>query len=290
MPLARRRRRQPRQTDDGDAATGAIDESVPASPLHMLRHMLRFGGYLLLTGLYQSLFAIPDCFPTLGAGPQSTPVNFYSFASMLQVSIWKDSILLGILFQLYLTTFAEGIMGVTTFLTGRQTEHFNDVHAIWACKSPSDFWGRRWNLLIHQCLKDGVYKPVRALGGSNALAVFAAFTASGLFHEWILRTVFDLYPNTHGITLVFFWHQALLVMADAAVGPSLSGSRTGLPRLLRTAGVVLLGVPLGHWFTDSYVRSDFFTHGQAAFPIHLRLLPDGVNGTVVGSGATRNEL
>jgi hypothetical protein len=55
-------------------------------------------------------------------------------------------------------------------------------------KSPSDFWSRRWNLLIHRVLKGGVYKPIRKHFKSAALASIAAFMASGAFHESQLYT------------------------------------------------------------------------------------------------------
>ena len=85
--------------------------------------------------------------------------------------------------------------------------------------SPSDFWGRKWNVLVHSvmkvslnsCLvifihdlvipvqisllivnlihpKRGVYKPVRKYS-SSLVASLAVFVMSGLFHEWLVHAV-----------------------------------------------------------------------------------------------------
>jgi len=119
-------------------------------------------------------------------------------------------------------------------------------------------------MAIHECLKNGVYKPVRALGGSPALAITSAFTASGLFHEWLLPHVFDLYPNSHGPTLAFFWWQAALLILE---GTGIGRVAQHWPRPLKTVCVVLAGLPVAHWFVDSYWRSDFFVHAELLFPI-----------------------
>ena len=54
--------------------------------------------------------------------------------------------------------------------------------------SPSDFWGYRWNMAIHNTLKRGVFQPMRKAGFSPTLAVVAAFLSSGILHDysWII--------------------------------------------------------------------------------------------------------
>eukprot|EP00578_Thalassiosira_sp_NH16_P019514 CAMPEP_0181086972 /NCGR_PEP_ID=MMETSP1071-20121207/6030_1 /TAXON_ID=35127 /ORGANISM="Thalassiosira sp., Strain NH16" /LENGTH=586 /DNA_ID=CAMNT_0023168841 /DNA_START=17 /DNA_END=1774 /DNA_ORIENTATION=+ len=51
--------------------------------------------------------------------------------------------------------------------------------------SVSDFWGRRWNRLVHGVLKRGVYKPVRKYS-SKTIAALSTFIVSGILHEYIL--------------------------------------------------------------------------------------------------------
>lgn len=48
-----------------------------------------------------------------------------------------------------------------------------------------------------------------------------------------------------------------------------------LPRPIRTTLVLLLVLPIGHWFTDEYIQSSFFDDTIHAFPIiKLRFLLD----------------
>ena len=237
------------------------EKAVPTSVSQTATHLLNCLGLLLLTGMYQSLFVLLDWFPNLGAGPESTPANYYKVSSMWDVSDWKENILVAILFQLYLSAFSEGLIFATNLLSGKRTVKFSD-NPMFESTSPSDFWGRRWNLIVHDCLKHGVYKPVRSLGGHASVAVAASFLASGMFHEWLLPAVFYDYPSTHGVTLLFFMWQAMLVVSEAVVGRYFRPIGQALPRLLRTALVILLGLPLAHWFCDTYIRSSFFLHGQ----------------------------
>eukprot|EP00546_Thalassionema_frauenfeldii_P012146 CAMPEP_0178918672 /NCGR_PEP_ID=MMETSP0786-20121207/13954_1 /TAXON_ID=186022 /ORGANISM="Thalassionema frauenfeldii, Strain CCMP 1798" /LENGTH=58 /DNA_ID=CAMNT_0020592403 /DNA_START=719 /DNA_END=892 /DNA_ORIENTATION=+ len=57
------------------------------------------------------------------------------------------------------------------------------ANPLFTSRSPSDFWGRRWNLLVHSLLKGGIFKPVRKYF-SSTVATVAAFLASGALHEW----------------------------------------------------------------------------------------------------------
>jgi len=89
-----------------------------------------------------------------------------------------------VLFQLYLTTYVEGLTLAWTAISGCRVDEVMK-NPMFESRSPSDFWSRRWNLLIHRVLKGGVYKPVRK-HGSIALACVAVFVASGLFHEFLI--------------------------------------------------------------------------------------------------------
>eukprot|EP00438_Fugacium_kawagutii_P022080 Skav221384 [mRNA] locus=scaffold4031:10725:18837:+ [translate_table: standard] len=46
-----------------------------------------------------------------------------------------------------------------------------------------DFWGRRWNLVVHRLMKRTFFAPV--VGRSRWLAGLLAFMMSGLFHEYM---------------------------------------------------------------------------------------------------------
>lgn len=84
--------------------------------------------------------------------------------------------------------------------------------------SLQDFWGRRWNLMVTNALRDTVYKPTRIaldpLLGPNWAplpAVLAAFTVSGLMHELIYFYMIREYP-TWEVTCFFVLHGVCLVV------------------------------------------------------------------------------
>jgi hypothetical protein len=224
-------------------------------------HLFRFIFLLFTTGMFQSMFHIFPHFPKLG-GPANE--DYYSLRNIVDPGQWRDTALYAILLQQYLTAFGEGLMFATNVLTGKQT-HPLMKNPMFESLSPSDFWGRRWNLLIHQSLKGAVYKPVLQAGGSRFVAVLAAFLASALFHEWVLISTFNDYPNKTGANTVFFAWQGILVALEFLVArwPFVTKylSKT-LPRPLRSLLVVLCGIPFGHWFLDSYINSNFFEQGH----------------------------
>ena len=237
-------------------------------------HLSRFLFLLFLTGMYQSMFNLHPYFPTLGVKVQETE-NYYSLRHVIHPSKWKDTALYAILLQQYLTTFGEGLMFATNVLTGIQTQKIM-LNPMFASASPSDFWGRRWNLLIHASLKGAVYKPVLSLGGPQSLAVLAAFVASALFHEWVLVGTFLDYPNQLGANTVFFVWQAMLVAVEfLLVKWNLLPKRMihSIPKPVRSILVVLCGVPFGRWFLESYVCSNFFEQGHmvmmSVLPLHF---------------------
>jgi hypothetical protein len=148
--------------------------------------------------------------------------------------------------------------------------------------SPSDFWGKRWNLLVHGVLKGGVYKPARKNGYSPTTAVIATFLASGLFHEWLAHGLFrtscqgsgtstPCYEHLLGGSMVFFSWQAILLTGELTLGRTtiMNTIAAQLPLPARTALIVAMGIPFAHFFTEPYVRSTFFRHGQMALPMIL---------------------
>jgi MBOAT, membrane-bound O-acyltransferase family len=153
-----------------------------ADLLRQLGHLVK---YLFLTGATMSLLLVAsdDQCPKYALGPASTPAGLYEWSSLWNVQQWKVNLLYALLFQLVLSTFGEGLIFATMLLTGCEAEAFAD-NPRGQSTSPSDFWGRRWNRLIHECLKNGVYKPVRFVsGGPRWLAIGATFLASSMFHE-----------------------------------------------------------------------------------------------------------
>lgn len=185
------------------------------------------------------------------------------------------------MFQVALTTFGFGFK-VITAICG-----FEDVpmmlNPIFESSSVSEFWGRRWNMVIHGLLKRGVYKPIRTKY-SRGVASIAAFLASGFFHEWLLAVVF--YPDfedgscspicyTPGYgrnTLFFIWNAMLIALEYAFSGAAIFQLfRTHLPVTAVSLMVAMTALPAAHWFTNDYVRSDFFKDMQLGFPLLVRI-------------------
>eukprot|EP01083_Nonionella_stella_P193692 715077_1 len=80
--------------------------------------------------------------------------------------------------------------------------------------SPSDFWTKRWNMLIHNLLKRGIYKPIRR-HCSIFLATAAVFIFSGVMHEWVVHICF-VYHRTNIPQDAFFKPSNIVFGANMA--------------------------------------------------------------------------
>ena len=95
--------------------------------------------------------------------------------------------------------------------------------------SLSDFWGRRWNLLIHGLLKRTVFRPLTRRGVPAWGASVVVFAVSGLFHEYAFAPMQpDLRAST-GRCLLFFLCQPLALAAERFLA-----ARVPMPRPLRS--------------------------------------------------------
>ncbi|XP_038899806.1 probable long-chain-alcohol O-fatty-acyltransferase 5 [Benincasa hispida] len=86
--------------------------------------------------------------------------------------------------------------------------------------SLQDFWGRRWNLLVSNTLRYGIYRPVRAavegVVGKRLAAgtgVMAVFVASGVMHEQLVYYITREVP-TWEVTW-FFVLQGVSVVVES---------------------------------------------------------------------------
>jgi hypothetical protein len=178
-----------------------------------------------------------------------------------------------------------GVAAGVSAITGRQYEDTATRHPMFLSVSPSDFWGRRWNTLIHAGLKQGVYKPVRFYYTNNnaTWGYLAAFVASGIIHEWVWIVLFfttdveqielqsgvcqTCYRAAYGKQVLFFgWNGLLLVWEQSEWGQGLLRTlKQYLPRLVLGHFVVLLSLPVGHLFTGDLAESGEFQHAQLGF-------------------------
>jgi hypothetical protein len=179
----------------------------------------------------------------------------------------------------------SGVSALASLLAGIQFDDRMTNHPMFLSTSPSDFWGRRWNHLIHVALKQGVYKPVRWKTGSKILASIAAFCVSGILHEYVWKLLsfatsaqlsegmdgdccISCYCNGwFGKQLLFFGWNGVLIALEYLVGNKLSSMTTHLPALLRSHIVVLLSLPVGHLFTADMTLSGYYESIQQALPL-----------------------
>lgn len=178
------------------------------------------------------------------------------------------------LFQQMLGLYGFLMTAITHFSTGYKTT-VPMRNPLLEATSPSDFWGRRWNTLVHGVLKRGVYKPVRKYGSALA-ASLAAFVASGLFHEWIVHVMSfkrdceeTCYNPLIGSNAAFFVWNAGVIMVETLLRRNVYVEKIGryIPRLGITFLVVMTSLPVAHWFADPYIRQGFFDHYQQGYPM-----------------------
>ena len=137
-------------------------------------------------------------------------------------------------------------------------------------KSVTDFWGRRWNMLVHRGLKNGVYKPTRKTTDSRMGAVLATFVASGILHEYVNYALFeDAYRTGEWKQMLFFGWNGVLLLLEYTIGHwsifrKLSNK---LPPFLVTALVLCLALPLAHLFTGPYIKNGWFESVYIAEPV-----------------------
>lgn len=137
--------------------------------------------------------------------------------------------------------------------------------------SPSDFWGRRWNLVVQGLLKRGVFKPMYYHSSSKVVAVVATFLVSGIMHEWVIDvSILNLaYTPAFGRTTGFFLWNGLFVILEYLIGGwRIFGMiKRVFPKPLITFMLVLCVLPIGHWFCDEYRNIGYFYALSSGFPL-----------------------
>ena len=239
---------------ESDPATG-LAQKVTAK--YLLRQVVDFVSFFVQNTLLVSVL-MPYDFRVWDTS--STATHFYYYLHWTHIA---NNLLLAIATALFLEVGSVGVGLATSLVTGQQVVRLND-HPLTRSTSPSDFWGRRWNRIVSPALKRAVFKPLRQNGYSRSLAAVATFVVSGLVHEYLLV----LLSFATGQQWLFFLWNGLVLALEHSVGHTkpLQWMAQNLPRPLRTALVLLLVLPVSHWFTDDYVDVGFYNHFAMAFP------------------------
>ena len=105
---------------------------------------------------------------------------------------------------------------------------------IFAARSLTDFWGRRWNVWMSDWFREIIFRPLRA---RPLLAMVVVFVVSGILLEAVVSLSFWLVTgrSLFGLMMAYFGLQAAgMFMERAWLG--------GCPRLKRPfAWIVVLG-------------------------------------------------
>jgi len=257
------------------------DQYVKISIVEQLKLLRSIFLYVIYGGCMQSLFLrYPEVFPVFGSHRDySSWYSWRVFLGLGDMQIFLHSLVLLVFFKSFMTAFGDGMKLAQQFFTGYETEPLMLNPA--ASTSPSDFWSRRWNVLIHDSLKRGVFKPVRKFT-SKYVAMAASFFVSGLVHEYVLTVVFpfseykysddgtcigdqprDCFVPPYGFAMMFFaWH-ALFIASEMTIGQLPIFKK--IPLGLRPFFVFSIGTLPGYWFTAPYIDSDFFGNGKPGF-------------------------
>lgn len=133
---------------------------------------------------------------------------------------------------------------------------------LFTSRSPSEFWGRKWNMTIHRLLKHGAYMPARQYFSMH-MSYFVTFLASGLLHDYSWTVMYYQYgqplayhPAFFKTTAFFLWNYILMAIEHET--QHMWGFTKRLPTVLVSSLVVLTALPFSHWYTGDWAASNYF--------------------------------
>ncbi|CAJ1329161.1 unnamed protein product [Effrenium voratum] len=205
--------------------------------------LFRIAKHMLIGTLVLSLGKATDFSPFLEEDPAVLPLLGFPWA----------------LPAIYLQTLYVYCTLATAMLMHRLLPAFFGIDSVDPMQTPlllstslRDFWGRRWNLVVHRLMKRTFFLPV---AGSSAwtrrLAGLLAFMMSGVFHEymWLAVNWNSRDSFVPGLSLLFFLVQFALCALEAsltALAPGVAGA--SLPAPLKTVLTTALILPFGPLF------------------------------------------
>jgi len=228
-----------------------------SSTYSMLRDLIFTG---LATSILMSLLAPFNYVPFEVKAVENHP---YDFMNMFSVNHLMNNFIMALLLSV---TLGHSIVGVgLLYNICYQVQTVKMVNnPMFTSKSPSDFWGRKWNTHIHSALKGSIFKPAR-MHFPKAVAVSATFVASGLLHEYVIWILYRdaTFTPSYGKNMIFFGWNGVLILLESIIGRftifkyfKWMGKR--LPGPLISVLVVLTALPLAHLFLSDWIAIGFF--------------------------------
>jgi len=225
-----------------------------------------------------------------------SPYNYEPFQSMnareeslssirdyLDMKHLGNCLITAMMFQQLVGLFGSATALAIEVMTGyRAVESMRNP--VMEATSPSDFWGRRWNVAVHGALKRGVFKPVRKFS-SSFVAALMAFIASGLFHEYLvhLTVMYNKEPrvaddnvcnalNTDykpqlGSNMAFFAWNGVIMVTEKLLGRNrvMQSFGSTLPRFMVVFLTIMTALPLAHWFGNPYIKQGLLCDFQEGY-------------------------
>lgn len=194
----------------------------------------------------------------------------YYISHLTDFNLFRNNFFAAIFFQITLTTFTILLGCLASVVFGAKTsDAFHNP--VFKSTSVAEFWGKRWNMIVHGVLKRGVFKPVYKSTSMKFIAVLATFFASGLLHEYLLYAVYFQEPKyiDYGKSTAFFLWNAGSIVIEALLGqmPMFRQRKERVPKPVRTFFVVAQALPIAHWFVHPYSKNGLFEAFCCGFPM-----------------------
>ena len=208
--------------------------------------------------------------------PNSMSHNIYE---LFQINHLLNNFVAALILQ-SLLTFGCEVIGFLIALLFRLQTHLVFDNPVLASNSAANFWGERWNLLVHGLLKRSIYKPSLRYGYSRTNAAMMTFLASGILHEYVWLIMFydgqllvsqelKVYEYFYGKSILFFGWNGAIIMCEQLLFSTQSAKKFDLliPRYLKTALVLLTVLPISHLFTGDWIEGKVFAGYMVGFPL-----------------------
>ncbi|CAB9525439.1 long-chain-alcohol O-fatty-acyltransferase [Seminavis robusta] len=259
-----------------------LDKYEPNSVAEVVNQLTGFVQMFIAMGFMITFYSlIPDIMPPMGLG--EPPAEYYTIADIFKPkSQLRNFLYLWFMCPL-VTSCGYGFMAAQNVVTGVKACSVMD-NPFFTTRSYTMFWGGKWNLMIHQVLKSGVYLPVRKYFPKH-IAMLSTFAASGLFHEALLwmfmlplddsnkcwsdpnarHTTVDCYlPRPFTTSLFFLWHAGGIAVEYSPLVKHAT-FWDSIPTPICSVLLIASGSVLAHYFTEPYWNSLCFENAMVLF-------------------------
>jgi len=212
----------------------------------LLSSMLRLGALSVVSSISHPFGGFPAV-AQLGAAPPLPALAAAYAADYVLAQLLQIYLFLSLLYDVgACLLLAQGFQPLATF-----------DNPIFTCRSPRDFWGKKWNIQVTATFKRIVFVPLRKLHTPPVLAALVTFLFSGLFHEY--QFVVSMRTYKLGTIGGFFALQGLIAAGDAVVSRSpLQPFLLSLPAPLKPFLVMVAFSPTIPLFSSVWLDESMF--------------------------------